>query len=241
MKLNSLIFLILIYNGLFAQNELGFVKNNSRFQLGVNYSGDYCYRFISNRDADPTSEMIIKLRNEIEIPVFGYTTGLNFKYNLNNRIGFQLGLKYSRKGYQTKKSILFAADPTDPAVADFGKFIHHYYFIDIPLLVNYTVGQKKVKFISSFGLVNNIGIKQTNTSVLYFSDHIHKHIMDSDFDYSRYNISSFLSSGIVYNLNDKLSIRIEPYFMINTLKIIKTPIEGNLYSGGLDVSIWFNL
>ena len=65
--------------------------------------------------------------------------------------------------------------------------------------------------------------------------------MDSDFDYSRYNISSFLSSGIVYNLNDKLSIRIEPYFMINTLKIIKTPIEGNLYSGGLDVSIWFNL
>lgn len=185
--------------------------------------------------------MVIKLRNETEIPILGYTTGLNFRYQLNSRFGFQSRVKYTCKGYQTKKSIANFTDPSDPSVPEYGKFIHHYYFVDIPLIMNYTLGQKKLKFISSLGLVNHIRIKQTNTSVLYFSDKKDLNTTESEFEYGRYTFSTFVSSGIIYKINNKLSARIEPYFMVNTLRIINTPIKGYLYRGGLDVSIWFNL
>ena len=242
MKLNAFIFLVLIYNSLFAQNEPEIVQNKiSRLQIGLNYSGSYCYRFLMNGDGSEMSDWIIRSRNDIEVPIFGYSIGLNVRFSINNRLGFQSGLKYTRKGERTIKSVPNVADPSDPAVPDYGNFIYHYYFLDIPLLLNYTVELKKIKFITSFGLVNNIGIKQINTSIAYYPDYKYVTKYETDLRYSRNILSAYISTGFMYNMNNKLALRVEPYFTVNTVHISNTPIRGYLYSGGLDVSIWFNL
>ena len=58
----------------FGQNA----KQAKKISIGYTFSPDYSYRTLKNADGNSTTDLIIKLRNDIEKPKFGYTTGFNF-------------------------------------------------------------------------------------------------------------------------------------------------------------------
>jgi hypothetical protein len=94
----------------------------------------------------------MKSRNEREIAKLGYTCGLNVVYNLRKNIGFEAGLHFSNKGYQTRYQDLIYADMIDAQrgfVYNLSnpmqvRYIYKDYYIDIPLKINLLFGKRKI-------------------------------------------------------------------------------------------------
>lgn len=211
-----------------------------KFQIGINFSPDICYRTLKNNDGSNTSQIVIRIRNENETIKLGYTTGLNFCYNFNTSIGIETGVQFSNKGYQSKmKSLRYnQPEPDDPL---FGKFRYNFYCMDIPLKANITFGEKKLRLLTSFGLTTNILFKETSTSVLIYSDGKKRKEAPQGYDFNNLNFSPTLGIGIDYQINNRMHLRVEPTFRYNVLKIIDTPVTAYLYNGGINISYLYGL
>lgn len=215
--------------------------NFKRFQIGINYSQDVCYRILQNNDGSAMSDLVIDSRNDLEIAKFGYTSGLNICYNISSFLGVETGLQYSNKGYQTNELTFVAAQP-DPSIPESAKFIYSFHYVDIPVKVNFTVGiKRKMKFFSSVGVTTNVFIQETSTTVYHYSDRTERHTSPTNYDYKRVNLSPTVSAGIDYMINSRMNLRVEPTFRFGVLKIIDSPVTGYLYNGGLNVSYYFGL
>ena len=211
-----------------------------RVQIGINFSPDICFRTLKNNYGRSTSDLIIKRNNENEIVKFGYTAGLNVCFNIKRFVGIETGIQYSNKGYQTK-TIDYTSGQPSPFAPKEGQFIFNFHFIDIPLKVNFTIGKKKVRFFTSVGLTTNIFIKETQTSILKYTDRTDRNTKQTTYDYNRINISPTISLGIDYKINSRMNLRIEPTFRYGVLKIIDAPVTGYLYNGGLNISYYFGM
>lgn len=62
--------------------------NFRRVQIGINFSPDYCYRSLRSKEKSPGSTFVMKERNNMEIPKWGYTGGLDVCVNISDEIGY---------------------------------------------------------------------------------------------------------------------------------------------------------
>jgi len=88
-----LTFLILFPLITFCQNKD--TLKTKRIAIGIVFSPDYSYRTLK---PNSSSNWIAEFRNSLEIPKFGFTTGLNFLLQLNKRLTLEAGLQFSNKG-----------------------------------------------------------------------------------------------------------------------------------------------
>jgi len=211
-----------------------------KVQFGISVSPDVCFRTLKSNDGSSATDVLIDQRNDMETIKPGYTPGLNVCFNIKKFVGLETGIQYSNQGYQTEKQDLVYLQP-DPILPSQLKYVYNYHCIGIPVKVNFTKGEKKVRFFTSVGLTTNIFIKETQTTFSYFSDHTDKKTSQTSFDYNKVNISPTLSVGIDYKINDRMNLRVEPTFRYGVLKIIDTPVTGYLYSAGLNFSYYFGL
>jgi hypothetical protein len=224
----------------------------NRIQIGVNFSPDLNYRTLKNNDGSTNSDQVIKLRNENETVKPGYTVGLNFIYNFNKNIGIETGIQYSNKGYQRKLQDFIYGDFIDPKYGFIGSSnppenmpiqlttIFNYYYIDIPLKINFIFGMRKIRIITSVGITANLFVKETYTSIFYYDDATttRKTYNLSYYDYNSLNISPLISLGIDYKINKSMNLRLEPTFRYGILKIIDHPVTAYLWNTGLNISYY---
>jgi hypothetical protein len=255
MKKLSLLFFILFSAFTYAQDSTQTkAKKPKRIFIGVSFSSDYCFRTLKNNDGSQLSSTIVDLYNKIEVAKFGFTGGVNVCYIITKHISVGLGVQYSNKGFQDKESALTFGDKidrrrgfaynTNPSNANLptsGKIIYTYNYLDIPLKVNFVVGKKKVRFISSIGLTTNLLINSKNTFV--GQDSTGKSIKDSGSSttstYNRINLSPTVSCGIDYKINNKMFFRVEPTFRYGIVKMTETPVTQYLWNAGLNISWYF--
>jgi len=248
LKLTMFSFVILFGNSLFAQ-ETPTIPDFRKIQTGITISPDYCFRTLKNNDGSASSNTVISLRNSTEIPKLGYTAGLHFIYNFTKRTGIEIGVQYSNKGYQSRLSGLTFGSMIDPrrgstpgAGATKAKIIYNDYYLDIPLKVNFTLGEKKIRFVASAGITTNIFIKETETIVFEYKDGSHtREKLASFYNYNQVDLSPTVSAGIDCQLNSRNHLKIEPVFRYGVLKIINTPVTGYLWNAGLNIGYYFGL
>lgn len=223
--------------GFFAQEFSS--KKFNRFQLGVSFSPDVCYRTLKETDITTTQTnfYVMDARNKMEAPKFGYTGGVNFSYALNHWLSIESGLHYSNKGYGMKKQDLYS-NQQEPGIPTNFKFIENFYYLDLPLKVNFSLGKNRWRFISSVGASTNLFLKESQTQVLYFSDKTDRSTSSDGNKYNNMNISPMVSLGIDYHLSNKMSLRVEPTFRYGLLKIIDAPVTAYLFSAGLNVGYY---
>jgi hypothetical protein len=214
--------------------------SEQRFQIGVNFSTDICFRSLSSTDGSSINNVIIDQRNDWEIPKFGFTTGLNVMYTLNNHFSLESGVQYSNKGYQTSFLFLHSGQ-LPPSVPEQVKYIYNYNYLDIPLRLNYVVGKKKIRFISSVGIATNVFLNYKQTNVLVYADRTEKVQSTQDYDFKRFNLSPTISAGVDYKINDMMSLRLETIFRYGVLNIIDAPVTAHLFNGGLNISYFIGL
>jgi len=239
MNLYKAIFILALSFTAVAQEKPS--NNFNRFQLGINFSPDACYRTLKNNNGDEFINNIITLRNDTETIKIGYSAGLNMQFNLNRFLGLGLGVHYSNKGYQLKKQdVVPPTSQPDPSLPEQFQFIQNFQTIDLPLGVNFTFGKNKLRFITCIGATANFLIKESQTTVLYYSDRTDKTNSANTYDYKKFNVSPFLSLGIDYKINQNMNIRIEPTFRYGIKKIIDAPITAYLFNAGLNVGYYYN-
>ncbi len=214
---------------------------SSGFQLGFHFSPDVCYRSLQNNNGSQMSDNIIEQRNENEIFKLGYTLGGSASLQCNNHVTLEFGINYSNKGYQTRMQVLYYFQ-YDPATPQKMKSIYNYHYVEVPLKVNFIFGKKKLRFISSLGIIPNFFLGETTKSVfVYANAGKESSTSPENFGYKRLNISPFIGLGIDYKINDKMNVRIQPSFSYGILKIIDAPVTGYLYNGGINMSYLFKL
>lgn len=248
MKRFALLYICFLVINAFSQEvpSLGFNK----VQLGVNFSSDVCSRTLY-QNGGSSSNGLINFRNEMEIPKFGYTTGLNFVYNLNKTIGFETGLQFSDKGYQTKTIDLPYAGGSTAGVTSPGsigtkaptkaKYIYSDYYLEVPIKANFSFGKRKVQFIASAGIAVNFFIAETETTFYTYIDGSTKRIDNSSyFSYKIINFSPMVSLGIDWKITPKINLKAEPTVRCGIFKISDTPITVYLWSCGLNVGSYYS-
>jgi hypothetical protein len=201
----------------------------NKFQLGVNFSTDFS-RIIPNSFLNDEQSKL------------GFTTGINGVYNLNKNFGIELGLQYANKGERTKKMTLSLMDvnTNNISIKNNSYIIHNENFIDIPAKVNYTLGSKKLKFLSSLGITTNIYINSVYKTYLENELYSKQNLHISE--YKSVCLSGIGSIGVGYQFNSKSFLKIEPTFRYSILNIVKSSSTNfSIVNPGLNIGYYYSL
>jgi hypothetical protein len=76
---------------------------------------------------------------------YGYCVGAGILYQAKKKLGFELDIQYSSKGFALKKTTLQPLQP-EPNLPDAIKTTYHNQYLDFPLLAHMNFGQKKKHF-----------------------------------------------------------------------------------------------
>ena len=237
MKQLLLFLTIIVSFGVQGQNN----KPIQKILIGFNFSPDYNFRTLKNRNGESSADVTIKNRNDIETARFGYTTGLNVGILASQLVGFETGIQYSDKGYKTKNQdlVYFPPSPSSPTKAH---FIYAYQYIGIPFKAKFYFGKGNVRFLSSIGLMTNLllNVKQT-TIVEYSNGKTENSTKSTTSGFKKVDISPIVSIGIDYKLNKKFHLLAEPTFRYGVIKTKSAPVTENLWNAGLNIGIYYEL
>lgn len=214
------------------------IKPVPKVLLGYTFSPDYCFRTLANSDGNPSTDLAIKSRNNIEVAKFGYTTGLNVLINFSQTVGFETGLLFSNKGYQTKNQdlVYFPGSPNLPTKA---QLTYAYQYIGIPLKVKFSAGKSKTRFISSMGVITSFILTVKQTTKLEYSDgRTAKNSSSSAQGFDKVDISPVISFGIDHQLNNKIHLIAEPSFRYGILRTKDAPVKEHLWNMGLNIGLY---
>lgn len=236
---------ILISLFLFLSN-LGFSQSyqsdfSKRFSFGVSFSPDYTYRTLKS-NVDELD--FIDIRNESESARFGFTTGLSVKYLLSERWVLESGLQYADRGDKMETEdtgYVFPEDGSDPVIPDKTESINHYYFLGVPLKVNFYLLNKRCNVFLSGGVSTDF-FSGSNTKQIHTIDG-EKQISsysEEGVDFNTINFVGLAGFGIDYRINEKLELRFEPMLRYSFSSLTSySDLHTYLYSYGLNFAIYF--
>lgn len=252
MKFNGIILLIFLISRTGSGQDT--TRSNTsnltaKLLLGINFSPDYCFRSVNYQDG---YRQAASFTNK-QIPKFGFTSGINLKYNFSKHFGIQFGLQYSSKGYAFDLSDLTFGDMIDPRFGFIyqtqtlfegtpAKFVYNYNYLDIPLIVEFIFVKNKIHFITGIGITTNILLSTSETAVSKNINGDSKcYTFDMIGDYNALNISPTISAGVEYRLCNKINLRAAPTFQYGLIELIDSPIHTHLWNAGFNISCFYRL
>lgn len=212
------------------------------FSVGVSVSPDYCSRsLVDNSDGDPIVPSLISVRNTLEIAKTGFTSGINARYKFSKLFSVETGLQYSNKGYKsTTTNLTFnSSDPNDPTSV---YFVYNMYHIDVPVLATFSIGSKDFLFCASAGISANFFLKETQGSHVTYNDGSKKTTYTAGTNVILpANFSALFGVGVEWQINDRMSLKVQPMARIGSSKVIDGPIAMYLSSFGLNTGFYIGL
>ena len=234
---NLTIALTLLPITFFGQNES---QPTSKTQaVGFTFSPDYSYRILV---PDAETESLAEFLDLSETPKFGFTTGFNYALKLNKRFTLEASILYAEKGEKLKlESTVLPTNPDDPITTVIFLSRTHYLYLDVPVKLNYFITTKKVKFFVSGAISPNFFLTQKNSfRAIYENEKLPISRGFGDNGFSRINLAFTAGLGLMYDLSDKFYLKVEPTYRRSITSIISGPLEGYLYSVGLNTGFYYN-
>lgn len=245
MKINFFpfyILLLLVMLSLHVSAQSDENNTNKKLSVGINFSPDYSYRQL-HLDDDPHN--FVELRNELESPRLGFTTGIIAKYHFISRFAIESGIQFSDKGKKIDFDDFVSSDgknyQTDPFVPEKTITKYHYYYIGIPLKLNYFLLQNKIRFIITTGVSTDFFIDGKSKTVMDYKDktEINKTPEDKK-DFNKVIFAGLAGFGIETNLSKKIEIRLEPIFRYSFTPLADSLIKEHLYSAGANFVVFYH-
>jgi len=204
---------------------------------GVNFSPDLNFRTLSG---EPTIDNVLIARNNIEIPNFGFTTGVNVSLPLAQKLSLETGIQYSDRGYRSEKQQLIfeMPNPNNPTTAE---AVYSYHSIGIPLKAKFLFGMNRIRFHSTVGLVTNFLLAAKSVITLeYTNASPEKRKLDMIDDLHRVDLSLNVAAGVDYSISQKILLVAEPTFRYGLLKAAKSQVSEHLWSLGLNLGVYYS-
>jgi hypothetical protein len=233
MKHSLLVFLFLPLAA-FGQVAETFPKRG--LWLGLSFSPDLIYRTTSSKNDNFESQL-----DELERSNFGYTTGINILYELDERITLDGGIQYSQKGYCTVDQVFLP--PLGSGEPEHGWFEYDFSYLDFPLKLNYRLFKKGNFFVSS-GASFHVKLKYKPTQILFYQDGRREEkspSLFSDPNFKSFNMSLVVGFGGEMKLTKNSILRIESLFRHMITPINDGVVKYYLWSTGLNVGFYRRL
>ena len=195
-------------------------SQSRKMDIGFNYSADYSYRNLTAAESDRS---IVEMYDSIEHGRYGSTFGLNGIYSFSDKISLSLGVLFSDKGEKTKVALV------DKNLS----YLNHYYYLDIPLKVNYFVFKKQIYFTG--GISSNLFLKST------IRDIDQNKTVNTNLNSNKINMSYLGGIGINQQLSDSWYFKSEVLYRHSINPMMKAPINRYLYSVGISVGFFYQI
>jgi hypothetical protein len=220
-------FLTLISGISFAQSTDE--TKSGKISVGYVFSPQYSYRTVGDQNTG--------FFDDRQTPIFCYSLGANIIYELNKKISFESGILLSRKGWITDLSGLTFGDMIDPR---FG-FIYEperniivgndFYYLDVPIKVNYIFSGQKFQPLLSGGFTTNI-LLAAYSNVEYNEKTERTKLYSTSTNPLGVEVN--IAAGGMINFNSKFSLRIMPEFHYSLTELSKSnSADYHLFSAGL--------
>ena len=236
--------LILVLLSFTALSQVSKSSNEKKFSIGVAFSPDYSFRRLHSKNEE--SDFLKDTRNQFESAKFGYTTGLVAKYRLNRRLALESGLKLSDKGekYVMRKEDFVFVDglsiEDDPSSPEKYKTNYHFYYLGLPVKLNYIFLDRKVSLFVSAGFSTDLFLEGKQSSVFHFEDRTEESSFSMEGDYNKITFSGLAGVGMETQISERIHIRIEPIFRYSFTPLIDIPLKEYLYSVGGNLTLFYN-
>jgi hypothetical protein len=210
------------------------IETPSKLLFGINLSPD-----LGNMKYDSKNEVM-------EI---GFTSGITLRKNISNKWSIEGGILYSRKKYGYKTGELMFGDVIEPMNGIYNansttlnrtecSYIDDY--IDLPIRTIKYFGSKRLRFFAGFGITGNILMKsqakctlENNNSVTQTID-----LKRKDLDL---NISTNISIGGEYKINNTFKIQIEPIYRQGLFNISNSAAKIRYWNVGANFTLYVTL
>jgi hypothetical protein len=229
MKIQNLLILIMVIwysRAIGAENtdSVSVLSRHGRVSIGLIFSPEYCYRNLSSDNKSNEISQFIEGRNNIEVPKFGYTTGINVQYALSKKFSIESGLNYSNKGYSV-----------DFFTRNYEYYsVYNLYFMDVPLAVNFTVPGKRLQLNFAAGFIANLlwNAKQSDEIRNIYNGS--KISQESDVSGNlNSGISTSISLGLIYNLTNNFRLSLMPVYRYSLSDFKESSVYEKLWSAGI--------
>jgi hypothetical protein len=244
MKLSVIPLIFFVFLSFSAKSQTEEPKSK-KFSFGVNFSPDYSYRSLHSNN--PDYDFAMNQLNDWEVPAFGFTTGLSVRYLANEKFEFETGIQFSDKTYNfdvnkedyvTPNNGLNQTD--DPAIPDRSVTKNHFYYLGVPIKLNYYFLQKRIRMYVSAGVSTDFLLDDKSMSFMKFSDgtELYKNF-ENDYDYNKISLSGLAGFGAETKLSQRFGIRVEPVFRYSFTPLLDEFLKVKLYSAGLNLELFY--
>lgn len=222
-------------------------NKDKKFHIGIKFSPDYSYRYLSSNSEVNMGNSIIDWRNEYETARMGSTSGVVAKYLLSKRIGLESGLQFSDTGYRSKYFKDDYEQPgginpsDDPAIPEKMTTNYHYYYLGIPIKLNYYLIRKKVHIFVTTGVSTDFFLDANKKSELEFEDRVE--VQTYRYEENNFNNVSFIGLvglGMEYKISQRFQLQFEPVIRYSFTPLDNTPLKEYLYSFGTNLTLFYH-
>jgi len=193
----------------------------ARFSAGLSFCEQDCYRYLR---ADPAYAATITYRNSTEIAKYGFTSGMNFAYRVNENLALESGAWFSNQGYQVSAS------------ASSSSFTLNYNYLTLPLKANICIPLEGSSVYLSVGLAANISIGQeAEDGGIGINSTLNPQYFPN---FTWANLATLLGIGSDIRISQIAYLKIEPNFMRSFTPAVNGNVKEYMYSVGLNIALF---
>jgi len=199
----QLFFMVCFSSTTFFSQE---VVKESRFKIGIHGAPEYYIPRASNKSKNgSTYSNIVEAQNRNFSPGFSYSLGVQVIYNLNKFFELTSGVGFTQLNGNYNDNANWNGFPNI-------EFRTSAYYGEIPLMLSFTKGEKKIKFVSSFDVAflfaQHYKLRYSQESLEFYAFNDHEIVQKAEkFDV---NFRIGLSLGIDYQVAAKTHLRFQP-------------------------------
>jgi opacity protein-like surface antigen len=185
-------------------------SQENKFQVGI--------------DGGPSSTFVFgfehPLGDDFLVPMVGFSTSVTFQYNFKEKLSLVSGVGFERKGVETKDKLYLTDEFGNPLGPYIGR--NNYNYINIPLMLKYTLGDNQLRFYGSVG--GYLGLLMKSEFELVGYDNPNKDEADNTDEMQNVDFGFSAGLGVQYSLSDKIGLSLEVRNNMGVYNISKLPI-----------------
>ena len=226
MKLLFSILITVISAYIYAQDSIQADTTSwKKQQIGITYSTDYTFRIL---EADTKSMWIKEIADSMEAPKYGFATGIQYSHVIGKKTNLTTGAFFTNNGEKTKNNVDLQAV----------NYTNHYYFLAVPIRLDYVVISKKVDIYTTFGLTGNFFIQQK--TVMRLEDKKEAVQFTNRTSLSSFNLGAIAGLGMQAKLADHWLFKVEALYKRSVTPVNNDPVKKWLYALGANFGLFYS-